>query len=95
MDILTSLLEAGGVTESEVLVALHKSGSVDVLKLLKETVKNKVSSLDEAETKAEVRAVKEALIDILDMIEEMIDEGEEETENEKPQTSEFVIPVVG
>jgi hypothetical protein len=88
MSILNSLIESGGVTESEILISLHKSGAVDVLKLLAETARTKISAIGEVSTKADVRAIKAELIDILDTIEAMIEDEEAPEDN-----GEYVIPV--
>jgi len=51
--ILTSLLDSGAIRESDVLIALHKTGTFDVPKLIKETVQNYGIVVDDTKSASE------------------------------------------
>ncbi len=91
--IIQSIIESGAVTENELLFALHKTGKVDVVKLIRETVENiklRIAGITNAEAVTKLRETSIYLATMADIIED-IAEDEPETESVSTQT----IHVVG
>ena len=99
MSIINSLLETGGVTEADILVSLHKSGKVDAVKLLTETVKNASRVVEdcEATTAERIEKAKECqdiygtVVQILELVKEAepFPEDADEYEDEEPDDRDW------
>ena len=73
MNTIISLIEAGGVTESDILVSLHKDGKIDAVKLLTETVDNASRVVNDATATNLVRAEKATeCADIYNVVSELL-----------------------
>ena len=93
--ILESLIDSGVVTESKILFGLHKSGVVDVITLIKETVANikvRVADMSNVEAIKKLRETASYLEAMACIIEDINNETDVQDEVEQAPD---VITVVG
>lgn len=81
MKLLSSLIEQGATSEVEILISLHKTGTLNVVKWISETARNVLDGvLDETMSKKERLAKAEKLRSLVDVIIAVLkDEAEIET----------------